>query len=563
MTDPLAGFPWLKTYPDTVAWHAAIEALPVHMLLDRTAERFGDRPAFDFLGRKWDWKEIAGQTDRMAKGLQQAGLRKGTKVGLLLPNCPVFVIAYYAVLKAGGIVVNLNPLYTRDELRHMVEDSETEIIVTADLKILCDKAVELLRATRLKTIVVATFTDLLPFPKKVLFAVARKKELADLEYGARILHLPALMDNDGTPEPVAIDPANDIAVLQYTGGTTGVPKGAMLTHANITANVAQVSLWFPDARHGEEKMLGVIPFFHVFAMTGVMNLSVLCGFEIVATPRFELEETLKIIDRKKPTIFPAVPAIYNAINNSPKTGKYDLHSLRYCISGGAPLPAEVKRQFESMTGCTVVEGYGLTESSPVLCINPLKDSGKTGSIGQPLPGTVISIQDPETYQPVSQGERGEICARGPQVMKGYWGNIEETEKTLAGGWLHTGDIATMDQDGYFFIVDRLKDMIITNGYKVYPRNVEEAIYKNGAVEECIVAGLPDKARGEIVKAWVKPKDGQNLSAEQLKAFLQDKISPMEMPRQIEIRDLPLPKTMIGKLSRKDVLAEEKTSAAHA
>ncbi len=550
-------YPWLSSYPDHIDWHASIPARPVPDILTETIQKFGQRPAFDFLGRKWTWQEIADQVDRLAKGLQDCGFKKGDRAALLLPNCPVFVISYYAILKAGGTVVNLNPLYTQDELHHMVQDSQVSLIITADLKILHDKAASLLNNSTLQKLIVASFSSLLPFPKNVLFSLARIKEVASPEYNERILRLPDLMDNNGRPNAVPVDPGEDVAVIQYTGGTTGTPKGAMLTHANVFANVEQARLWFTEARPGEDRMLGVIPFFHVFAMTAVMNFSVRCGFEIIATPRFDLEETLKIIDRKKPGIFPAVPAIYNAMNNSPKIKKYDLHSLKYCISGGAPLPAEVKKQFETLTGCVVAEGYGLTEASPVVCANPLNGKNKAGSIGLPLPGTVVAILDLETHQPVPQGERGELCVRGPQVMKGFWNNPEETAKSLAGGWLHTADIATMDSDGYVFIVDRLKDMIITNGYKVYPRNVEEAIYKNPAVEECIVAGLPDPARGEIVKAWIKPKEGQTITAEQMKAFLQDKISPMEMPRQMEFRDKPLPKTLIGKLSRKDVVAEEK------
>jgi len=304
-------------------------------------------------------------------------------------------------------------------------------------------------------------------------------------------------------------------------------------------------------------MLGVIPFFHVFAMTGVMNIAVNKAMEIIALPRFELDATLKLIDEKKPTIFPAVPAIYNGINNNKKLKKYDLTSLKYCISGGAPLPVEVKKKFEAETGAVVVEGYGLTESSPVLCCNPREGINKAGSIGMPFPNTIVEIIDPDTGEHVKTGERGELCARGPQVMQGYWKRPEDNAKTLQDdGRLHTGDIATMDEDGYFFIVDRIKDMIITNGYNVYPRNVEEAIYLHPSVEECIVAGLPDKQRGEIVKAWIKCKEGRVLSSEDLKTFLKDKISSMEIPKRIEFRDEDLPKTMIGKLSRKDIVEQE-------
>ena len=385
------------------------------------------------------------------------------------------------------------------------------------------------------------------------------REMGRVQYTRRVVAWDDVLEQGDAHDfqVVDIDPVEDVALLQYTGGTTGVPKGAMLTHGNIVANVQQCALWFADLKPGEQRMLGVLPFFHVFAMTAIMNLSVWAGLEIIAMPRFDLEDTLKAIDKKKPHIFPAVPAIYSAINNSPKTKKYDLSSILYCISGGAPLPVEVKANFETMTGCVVVEGYGLTESSPVACVNPLKGENVSGSIGLPMPQTVIEIvdaEDKETLMPI--GERGELCIRGPQVMKGYHGREEATAECLRDGRLYTGDVAIMDEKGYVFIVDRLKDMIITNGYNVYPRNVEEAIYQHPSVEECIVAGLPDKSRGEIVKAWIKLKDGRELIAEDLKVFLKDKLSPMEIPKRYEFRDEELPKTMIGKLSRKDVVEGE-------
>jgi long-chain acyl-CoA synthetase len=417
-----------------------------------------------------------------------------------------------------------------------------------------DKVEGLGRSSRLKKLVVCSFPASLPLIKRVLFNIFKRGDLAAPAYGGRVMRFNDLTANGGKPAPVAIDMHKDVAVLQYTGGTTGEPKAAMLTHRNISSNVQQARMWFSAAKDGQESTLGVIPFFHVFAMTAVMNLSVMAGFKIIATPRFELKDTLKIINKQKPSFFPAVPAIYNAINNTDHAG--NLSSLKFCVSGGAPLPLEVKQAFEKKTGGRLVEGYGLTESSPIACVNPVEGLNKPRSIGLPMPGTVVQIRDPETHQPLPQGERGELCIQGPQVMKGYWKNEEATKKTLTEGFLRTGDIATMDDEGYFFIVDRLKDMIITNGYKVYPGNVEKVIYANPKVEECIVAGIPDANRGEIVKAWVKPKNGQTITADEIREFVKDKLSPMEVPRQVEIRDQPLPKTMIGKLSRKDILAEE-------
>ncbi len=550
-------WPWLSKYPENVVWNTRMPVCPVYEILEETCKNYGSRPAFDFLDKKWNWSEIGLLVNRMAKGLQGIGVGKGIKVGLFLPNSPYFLITYYAVLQAGGTVVNFNPLYAERELQHQIEDSETDIMVTLDMKVLLDKIEGMLHDTRLNKLVVCSFTDILPFPKNMLFKLFKRNELAKVQYSERCICFRALTDNDGKPEDVSIDPYEDIAVLQYTGGTTGVPKGAMLTHANVSANVDQAVMWFHKNEPGQEKMLGVLPFFHVFAMTAVMNMSVRCAFEIIALPRFDLEATLKILDKKKPHYFPAVPAIYNAINNYPRLGQFDLKSLRYCISGGAPLPVDVKKTFEDHTGCVVVEGYGLTESSPVVCVNPIEGENKPGSIGMPLPETIVEIIDPKDQKTiVERGERGELCVRGPQVMKGYWKRSDETDLVIINGRLHTGDIAKLDEDGYVYIVDRIKDLIITNGYNVYPRNVEDAIYLHPSVEECIVAGLPDQARGEIVKAWVKSKDGRELSAEDLKGFLKDKLSPMEMPRQIEVRETPLPKTMVGKLSRKDIVAEE-------
>ncbi len=546
-----------KSYPKNIKWDAHIPVYPLYGMLDNAVKKFGDRPAFDFLGFKMDWKDIHEQSLRLAKSLQDRGIGKGSRVGLFLPNCPYFLIGYYAIARTGATIVNFNPLYSEKELMHQINDSGTSVMITADLELLHGKMKKMFGHTCLEHLVVCSFTDILPFPKNVLFKIVKKKELAIVDKDDTVSWYKDLINHHLDPKPVSIDPVNDVALLQYTGGTTGTPKGAMLTHQNIVANAEQCAMWLTGMTPGQDRMLGVIPFFHVFAMTAVMNFSVLNALEIIALPRFELEATLKLIHKKKPTCFPAVPAIYNAINNHKKLSKFNLKSLKACISGGAPLPVEVKKTFERNTGCVVVEGYGLTESSPVVCANPLTGVNKAGSIGLPFPNTIVEIIDKDDKKtPMKVGERGELCVRGPQVMKGYWNKPEETANVLKDGLLYTGDIAIMDEEGYIFIVDRLKDMIITNGYNVYPRNVEEAIYAHDAVEECIVAGLPDANRGEIVKAWIKLKPGETVTIEKLKEFLSTRISPMEMPKQVEFRDKPLPKTMIGKLSRKDIVAEE-------
>lgn len=546
------------SYPKSISWDAQMPSFPVFDMLEETAKAYGTHPAFDFLSFKMTWGDVHDAALRLARALQDRGIGKGHRVGLFLPNCPYFLIGYYAIARTGATIVNYNPLYSERELVHQINDSGTDTMITADLSILCDKMTKMPAQSCLKNLIVCKFANVLPFPKNILFPLLKGKDLADLSAeGDWVSWYHDLIDHDKSPKDVAIDPVKDVALLQYTGGTTGTPKGAMLSHTNIVANTEQCAMWLNNVRKGEDKMLGILPFFHVFAMTTVMNFSVRNALEIVALPRFELDATMKLIQKKKPQFMPAVPAIYNAINNHKKLAKFDLKSLKACISGGAPLPVEVKKSFEKNTGCVVVEGYGLTESSPVVSANPLTGENKAGSIGLPFPGTTVEIINPDDKQTrMKVGERGELCVRGPQVMLGYWNKPDETSQVLKDGLLYTGDVAIMDEQGYIFIVDRLKDMIITNGYNVYPRNVEEAIYAHASVEECIVAGLPDQARGEIVKAWIKLKAGKTLSTEELRTFLSERLSPMEMPRQIEFREKPLPKTMIGKLSRKDVVAEE-------
>jgi len=535
-----------------------IPTYPLYKIIDDAARDFPNNGAMDFLGKKFTWADMGAAVDAFARGLQDAEVKRGTKIGLCLPNCPQFLVAYYGALKAGMTVVNYNPLYALDELEYQINDSETEIMVTLDLKATYDKIGQMLSRTKtLEHIIVCRFVDVLPFPKNLLFPVFKGGEIAKWPRDDDHIDMDDIMNFSEKPEPMKIDVKNDVALLQYTGGTTGVPKGAMLTHANLSANAEQCLIAFDGVEMGAEKMLAVIPFFHVFAMTVALNLATRIACEIIAIPKFDLDDAIKCIQKKKPTVMPAVAAIYNAIANHKDIKTFDLTSLKRCISGGAPLPVEVKRKFEEETGCVLVEGYGLTESSPVTHVNPLQGVNKPASIGLPVAGTEVEIRDPDKPKKVmKQGEKGEICIKGPQVMKGYWHNNEATENTIVNGFLHTGDIAYVDEDGYYFIVDRIKDLIITNGYNVYPRHVEEAIYKHQDVEECIVGGLPDDKRGERVKAWIKLKDGHRVSESVLRDFLKDKISPIEMPKEIEFRTEPLPKTMIGKLSRKDIIAEE-------
>ncbi len=549
-------WPWLAHYPEGVDWHASIPAKPVHAILDDTAALHPDKPAFDFMGRKWNYAELAALVDRFACGLKPM-IEPGDRVGLVLPNCVYYPIAFFAIAKCGGTIVNCNPLYTENELKHQVLDSGARVMVTIDVAEIANKVIALADPCALAAVIVCPMADILPFPLGLLYRVAKRKDIVAMPADRRFMRFKRIVANDGRIVAHPVDPMRDIAVLQYTGGTTGTPKGAMLTHANLYANAVQTCLFAPRLEAGRDRILAVIPFFHVFAMTSAMNHPILAGIEIIALPRFDVKQVLETIDKKKPTLFPAVPTIYTAISNHPDLKKYDISSIRFCISGGAPLPLDVKENFERLTGCSLVEGYGLSETSPVACCNPPLGVNKAGSIGVPVSQTIVEIISmDDRMTPMPMGQPGEVCIRGPQVMKGYWNKPEETEFVMAGGRFHSGDIGTMDEDGYIFIVDRLKDIVIASGYKIYPRKVEEEIYRHPAVEECVAGGIPDKYRGETLKVWIKLREGMSLTAPELREFLKDKLSPIEMPKLIEFRATPLPKTLIGKLSRKALIEEE-------
>jgi len=549
-------FAWLAHYPAGVDWDAPIPVKPVYALLDDSVLRHPEKPAFDFMGRKWNYAQLGRLVDRFARGLQPM-VSPGTRVALLLPNCIYYPIAYFAVSKCGGVIVNCNPLYTERELSEQLTDSGAEIVVAIDIAMVVNKVIALADPCGLKAVIICPMAGILPFPLNILYRLTKRRDTGRLPADPRFIRYKALIANDGKITPHKVDPERDVAVLQYTGGTTGVPKGAMLTHANLYANAVQQSLFGPKMTAGEDKILAVIPFFHVFAMTVAMNAPFLDGLEVIALPRFDTKQVLKTIHKKRPTMFPAVPTIYTAIIHYPGLAKYDLSSIRYCISGGAPLPLDVKQKFEALTGCALVEGYGLSETSPIVCCNPPMGRQKIGSIGLPMSRTIIEIISMEDrVTPIPAGQPGEICIRGPQVMKGYWNKPEETETAMTGGRFHSGDIGTMDEEGYFFIVDRLKDIVIASGYKIYPRKVEEEVYRHPAVEEAVAGGVPDAYRGETLKLWLKLKPGQKLTAGELRAFLKDKLSPIEMPKLIEFRDAPLPKTLIGKLSRKTLIEQE-------
>jgi len=604
--------PWLANYPEGVDWNHKLEKGPLYSIIDKSAAKFPDNNALDFLDQKTTYKQLADQIDRAAKGFQDIGVKKGTRVGLLLPNTPHAVIAYYGILKAGGTVVNYSPLYSKEEIKHQVELSKTEIMVTLDLDVLYP----LLGESSLKKIVVGNMPEVLPTVEGLKFIAInglrklsiplkpiikrlddakrlerikkwfdipdtnnpewkgithkriKGKETTDIPKDDQHISWKSLLNNKGNFDKVDIDADKDIAVIQFTGGTTGVPKGAMLSHNNLYANTQQIAAFIgKDLEEGKEKVLVVLPLFHVFAMTGVMNVGLENGSELILRPKFELEDALDTIDKKKPTLFLGVPMMLRKMNEHPDvkipgesmTGnKYDLTSIKVSISGGAPLPLDVGEDFSKLTDAPVVEGYGLTETAPVLTLQPLSGEKKF-DIGFPVPHTIIKIEDLEkpghffeAGETDAEGKpcRGELCAHGPQIMLGYLDNPEATAELIKeDGFFRTGDIAIMHADGRTQIVDRKKEMIIVSGLNVYPSDVEKAIQKHEKVSEVAVIGVPDPVRGEKVLAFVALKPGESITAEELRKYLKDHLAKYKLPSEITFME-ELPKTAIGKIDKK-------------
>jgi len=552
--------PWLKHYPAFADWHQTFSAKPLYDLVDEAAEKYPHCTALDFLGKTVTYAELQAQVNKLAKGLQSLGIVKDSKVGIFMPNSMEFVISYFAILKAGGIVVNYSPLYSVPELLHQVEDSETDVMITHNLKALYPTIHQVCTQSRLKKLVVADFSDGLPFIKKMLFKLFKKDSLSPPVQDQYHVDFESLLVNDGHYSPVEVDAMEDVAVLQYTGGTTGLPKGAMLTHANIHINVQQLEAWADELDYGVEVVPGFLPFFHVFSMTVVMNLSIRFGAKVVIMPRFELEEAIKTIKKTRPTTFAGVPTMYAAILNHKDAANIGLENIKTSMSGGAPLPVELGKKYQDKFGVTISEGYGLSECSPVVSSNPYDRPGRSGSIGLPIPATDIIIVDKEDHSKIlPQGEAGEICIRGPQVMKGYWKRPEATAETIVDGMLRTGDVGYTDEEGYTYIIDRTKDMILVGGYNVFPRTIEEALYEHPAVREATVIGIPDDYSGERPKAFVALKNpDEDLSEEKLMSFIMERLGKHERPITIEFRD-DLPKTMVGKLSKKELKEEEQAA----
>ncbi len=553
----LLPMPWLTSYPPNIEASPDFPEKPLYALLDDAAAKHHARPCVEFLGRSLSYAEMKNLSEQAAKGLVASGFKPGMKLGLFLPNCPYFVAFFFAGLKAGGTIVNFSPLYSEDEVARQIIDSTTDFMVTLDLQALLGKFSKMFERTSLKHVIACSLADQLPTMKGLLFRAMKRREIGIVPPDDRYILARKLLDNDGVFSPLPVKPRTDIAVLQYTGGTTGIPKGAALTHFNIYANAMQCKMWFYVADSPESKSVGILPLFHALAMTSVLNWSLAVGGSMLLLPRFEAPKLLALIHRKKATVMVGVPTLFSALMNQPDFASYDLSSLKYCISGGASLPLQVQQDFKKKTGVAIWEGYGLSEASPVCCLNPVHLPIKHGSVGVPIPATlcrIISIEDRTTVMKVN--ESGEICFAGPQIMQGYWQSPDATAEALIDGWLHTGDVGYMDHDGYVFITDRLKDMISTSGYKVYPRQVEDAIYQHPAVKECAVFGIDDTYRGQAIRAAISLKDGVKLSPEELDLFLESKLSHIEKPRSYDFRT-ELPKTAIGKIHKKILIEEIK------
>ncbi|GHA37638.1 dicarboxylate--CoA ligase PimA [Devosia pacifica] len=549
---------WESSYPDGIEWSTPLDTRPVHVRLIESCARTPSATALDFLGYKMSYRSLGRQVENLAASLQQQfGVKKGTRVALLLPNTPFYPVAYFAVLMAGGTVVNCNPLYTVPELEHIVGDAGAELLITIDLKQVFPKAEALLEHGTVKSAIVCEFATALPLVKRLMFSAFRRDDLADVDAATtadKLTKLSTLMGQNNKPAPVEIDPLEDIAVQQYTGGTTGTPKGAMLSHANISANMSQLELWGDGLFAPSAKVVAVLPFFHIFAMTVCMNLPLITGCQVIMLPRFELAPFAKLLRRTRPNILPAVPTLIAAIARAKGIGADELQSIEVAISGGAPLSHEVRDEYAKKSSTLLAEGYGLTEASPVVCCAALRNPSKPMSIGLPIPGTDVRFADIDSGEIVEPGADGELQVRGPQVMSGYFGDEEATGETLKDGWLRTGDVGHMDEDGYVFLVDRIKDLIICSGFNVYPRTIEEALAEHEAVEEVTVIGVPDSYRGEAPVAYVKVREGHSPKESELKSYLSDKLNKVEMPREIIFKE-ELPKTLIGKLSKKELRAE--------
>ncbi|MFL5737878.1 MAG: long-chain-fatty-acid--CoA ligase [Actinomycetota bacterium] len=562
--------PWLASYPSDVPH--TLEPYPeasVFSMLERSASVWPENTAIAFLGKHLSYRELLRDVERFSAVLALLGVGRDDRVGLLLPNCPQYVIAYYATVRLGAVVVGNNPLYTKRELSHQLADAGIKVMVVLDQ--LYPAFAETQQET-VASVIATKLTDYLPFPLNLLAPLKFRRDAREeghpwpaVPSEAPVKWWAPLMKGAGTPPRAPdIDPSRDTAGLVYTGGTTGLSKGAMLSHRNIVANCMQSAAWFSDLKDGEDAIMCVLPFFHSYGMTVGMNLGIYRAGKLILVPRFELKRVLQQVQKEKPTIFPGVPRLYVAINDAEETKKYDLHSIKACLSGAASLSKSVAERFASITSGRLVEGYGITEASPVTHANPIYGKAKTGSIGLPITDTecrILDLEDPDRV--VGVGEPGELLIRGPQIMQGYWKRPEDTALTIRGGWLYTGDVATMDEEGYFAIVDRIKDMIIVSGFNVYPAEVESVLARHPAIAKVAVVGVPDDTTGEAVKAFVVLREGAQATAEEVTSWSRDPengLTGYRVPKQVEFRD-SLPETLVGKVLRRVLLEQERERSA--
>ncbi len=565
MTDAQAYGPvhdWTKGYLHPAKWSTEFPPLSLHSMFFDVASRMGDAPLLDFMGRKYSYAQMVIAVSKIAAGLQARGIGKGDRIGMFLPNVPHYVAAYYGALAAGATIVNFSPLYSVEELSLQVEDSGTSVLFTISAAELLPTAIKVLNQSSLKGLIVGSVAEALPALKSFAYRIIKRADIAAIPIDDRITAYADLIRNDGKFDTPFCDPETDIAVLQYTGGTTGTPKGAMLSHQNISANARQVNALDPHSRFnnpvlpGEDRIIGALPLFHVFANITVLNRTVNNGGEIVMLPRFNARQVLAAITRTKITAMPGVPTMYQALLDCPDIAKTNFTSLRICISGGAPLAAELKAKFEECTGATVIEGYGLTESAGVVSCNPYERENRAGSIGQPICGTTVQLLDKEDpFKPAPFGEPGELAVSGPQIMRGYWNRPDADKEVFIGGFLRTGDVATIDEDGFIHIVDRIKDMISVGGFKVFPSRIEDVLYTHQSVREALVIGIQDSYLGERPKAFVTLEKGACVSGDALMQWLNPQLGKHERVAAVIIRQ-DMPKTMIGKLDRKALRIEE-------
>ncbi|MCR2834425.1 long-chain-fatty-acid--CoA ligase [Parerythrobacter lacustris] len=543
-------------YHHPTPWSTRFDAIPLPELFARTAARRGAKPLVLFMGRSFSYAALFDEARRFASGLLTRGIERGDRVGLFLPNVPAYVAAYYGAMLAGATVVNFSPLYTVDELAHQVEDSGTRLLVTLDAPALLPTALKVLDASTLEHLSVVRLSRQLPALKGIALRLLRRRDIAVIPARSDVGDWESWLADSASAAFPVLDP-EEVALLQYTGGTTGRPKGAMLTHANLSTNAQQVAAINSFASPEDDVIMGALPLFHVFANTCVLNHAVATGAAIAMVPRFETAAVLKTLERTRPTGFPGVPTMFQAIVDSPALASTDLSSLKVCISGGAPLSAPLREKFEQLTGVRLVEGYGLTESSGVVSANPYQGERRAGSIGQVVAGTEILLLDKEDPAKLAaEGEPGELAIHGPQIMRGYWNMPEATAEVFVehGGkrWLRTGDVARLDADGFLTIVDRIKDMIAVGGFKVFPSQVEAVLVEHPAIKEALVIGVPDDYRGEVPRAYVtldEPAD-----ADALLAWVNPRLGKHERVSSVVIRD-ELPKTLVGKLDRKALRAE--------